>query len=477
MKYINININSENDSFKYIIEYDDDPQYMDLSIPYTKYMNRVDVLTGDVVRIENNWVPINKWVEDKNVDNILLNNPCNTSKIRIYFPDYSVDTYKHTKYAITFNTWINGIFIYLGSYILDRNDSLATVKKINNEKYHEYIELNIIDAWDIAYSDNWKEFREIICGENNGTNKILNNTGAQLNVSLYPVEYVDDNYVKLSDYVGGQNSINISNIKTDYLKLNLTSGFNNDGELYFKNSLIFNKIYNDNIKEYILETYDKSLSNIKYNIIIKDKNNLYKFLEKISLNTSETFNKNLFNYNEWNEWEEGLVIMGSASFLNDSGEEIIYILSNEIPLTQDIFKYMIISEINKINLDDINMNKYEINAINKNINNIIRVNKPDSSKNNISQPIFFKTRDLNNLIIHPNVIENICLNLDTYKSRVKTFYLQIGNSVFKQIGSNGYGILFKINGNQLEKGISEGIYHILNEDYELVSSGKYIIQL
>jgi hypothetical protein len=77
------------------------------------------------------------------------------------------------------------------------------------------------------------------------------------------------------------------------------------------------------------------------------------------------------------------------------------------------------------------------------------------------------------LTIHPAVTENVCVNLDDYKSKVDTFSLQIENCRFNQIGANQYGIIFKVVGATLPQEATEGTYYILNEDYELVTKGKY----
>ena len=77
------------------------------------------------------------------------------------------------------------------------------------------------------------------------------------------------------------------------------------------------------------------------------------------------------------------------------------------------------------------------------------------------------------LTLHPLVTETISINLDDYKSKVDKFVLLIGNCRFEQIGANKYGILFKIQANRLANDIISGTYYVLNENDELVSSGKY----
>ena len=65
------------------------------------------------------------------------------------------------------------------------------------------------------------------------------------------------------------------------------------------------------------------------------------------------------------------------------------------------------------------------------------------------------------------------INLDKYKSKVNKFILQINNCRFEQIGANSYGILFKIPANTLPIAAATGIYYVLNENMELITTGKY----
>ena len=73
--------------------------------------------------------------------------------------------YTNIKYMITVNTWFNGYYIDLGSYLLDRIDTLAveSPKKINDNRYDEYYEFEIIDPKDICGGDDWDNFRVNVC--------------------------------------------------------------------------------------------------------------------------------------------------------------------------------------------------------------------------------------------------------------------------------------------------------------------------
>jgi hypothetical protein len=89
------------------------------------------------------------------------------------------------------------------------------------------------------------------------------------------------------------------------------------------------------------------------------------------------------------------------------------------------------------------------------------------------QSVFYRIKDSEVLTLHPIVTETICINLDDYKSKVDKFILQINGCRFEPIGSNSYGVLFKIHSNSLPANTSAGTYYILNEELELVTTGKY----
>ena len=171
--------------------------------------------------------------------------------------------------------------------------------------------------------------------------------------------------------------------------------------------------------------------------------------------------------------EEGWVVQASMTATLEDDE--MYILSNEVPITQEVFKYFVgwtNEELEKREkIQDMEIKNYTL--VNKIVNEVIQLERPDKSKSNIIQPVFFRVNDAELLTIHPAVTENICVNLDDYKSKVDTFSLQIENCRFSQIGANQYGIIFKVVGTTLPQETPEGTYYILNEDYELVTKGKY----
>ena len=473
-----------------------------------------------------------------------------TSKVRVYFPGFSIDVYrKGIKYALDINVWIGSSKVDLGSFIFNRSDVLACAdKKLFGDTYCEYIEFEILDPKYLLYSDNWKEFRENVCNEV----KNINITESPIYISLYPIEEYDDHYIMADGLSGGQNSISVSD---EFLSLHLTFS---DGDLpripneevkrywkvvnnynyiltnietshtiseseiddwyeseeieYIENddpdSLVailtneevnamwegkykqtwaptfrcvvqYNEYY-DSLEEYIQETYGVDGEvRLNYELALRDNDNIYWLSESngnINKSSYKKFDWNIFNWNWYNEYintrEDGLYFQCIATIMVD-GLSLLYIRSNKIPVTQDLFKYLVFS---KLKFADINMELQNINIINKTVNEIIQVDNPTDSKSNIIQPVFFRAREAANIVVHPRFTENISINLNAFKSKVDKFIIQIEGVNFTEIGRIASGIIFKIVGTKLPGKVTEGTYYVLNEDGEGVTTGKYIYE-
>ena len=496
----NINIKGNNQIFTYIIEYQKGNSYTDNQDIYWSKCNKerkcIHLFEGDVeyFRHKNDWYSIDTL--QKNVN--YISNHVNTSKIRIYIPNHSISTYaKGIQYCVNLNTWINGYKIDLGSFIFKPTDCLANefgLLKNGNNEYSEYIEFNIIDPFYLTYSDYWIDFRHNICREPLN----INSTGSLLNVSLYVIDKYEDRYLMNSEYSGGATSFNISK-ETDYLTLDLSESYDPYG-LQFK--LDINSEYSG-ILSYLYETYGitTSLNNIGFELIIKNKDYIsvctikekdgqiindpigYDAVENNGFTIQKISVSNLKSrysvirdfFKSWNNFEEGWNFVASLIVYDDHGEEIFNIISNELPVNQEIFSRFTNDSEKLIDINDMNITNYIV--VNKIKNEIVQIERPNDSKDNILQPVFFRVKDTEKLTLHPEVTENICINLDDYKSKVDKFIFQIiiKDEVFRfnQIGANKYGILFNIPGNKLPKEALSGTYYILNENYELVTTGKY----
>lgn len=203
-----------------------------------------------------------------------------------------------------------------------------------------------------------------------------------------------------------------------------------------------------------------------------------------------------FGFDSWDEWRSGMYVSATLTATgskvgSDDPIDIIY-KSNRIPITQEMFKFMVFGPDESIkNYYNINrcyiagadadkddtrfsdMINNNINVVNKSVKVVSESDVASSGKSHFIKPVFFKVHDLASIVIHPEVTENICLNLDQYKSKVNVFKIQIEGVQFAEIGRGGNGVIFKIIGSRLPKKVMSGVYYILNDDREMVTSGKY----
>ena len=123
MLFTNVNITNNTDTFKYVLEYIKNDARVEFQMDYLNGMDLCDPLIhiDDILFIHDNIQHVkhfNHWHNIKNVETAIAYTP-NISKegvIRLYFPQFSVDTYRTGhKYAVTISTWICGKHIILGS--------------------------------------------------------------------------------------------------------------------------------------------------------------------------------------------------------------------------------------------------------------------------------------------------------------------------------------------------------------------------
>jgi hypothetical protein len=162
----------------------------------------------------------------------------------------------------------------------------------------------------------------------------------------------------------------------------------------------------------------------------------------------------------------------------DTLDPVVTLVTNEIPLTKDNYKYLITTNIagrntRTINISRVNMYDYNVNIVNKIQKNVINVSRPEDYKSNIIKPVFYRSSSVDDLTIHPAVLENIGVNLNQYKSKVDLFYIKVEGVEFMEIGRTSNSVLFAIDGSKLPNKVESGIYYILNQDFEMVTSGKY----
>lgn len=487
-----INIKYESQMFPYLIEYES----IDIAIDNDESNNKIKYRNDNgIIRLyddtlsyykhENEWYQIS--FRDMESEYVPASVPL--SNIRIHIPDHSIDTYtKKIRYALTAYTWINGNKIDFGTRIFKINDTYANsngiIKRGNNE-YRTCIDFTIADVFYIIYGDDWKDFRHKVCGEPEG----MNATVPPLYLSLYAVDEYDGRYILKDGIVGGSICFNISK-DSDILQLKIDTVID---PLGFEFKLNMNRVY-DWFTTYLSETYQISPSHrdIELQLAIKSKNAIIEgpsvkwdapksFGECYQrINWSNIPNDSPFKifFNTWdrqndNDWEfeEGWNIVGSLNVAN-TDEEIFTIISNELPITQEVFSLYTNGGSEKIiDMSDMNITKYSL--VNKIENSIVTIERPTQSKSSIQQTVFFKVNDAELLTLHPNVTENVCINLDDYKTKTSKLILQVEGCKFNAIGENRYGTIFEITANTIPSSAISGTYYILDENLTLITTGKY----
>lgn len=443
-KLTNINIISGTKIFPYAI------QYIPIEDSSDDYgMSSKCELGSEWMRIGDYWEKRKNWVP-------LWNVKSKSATIRICFPEFSVETYsENSDYVLDVYTFIANYKLDLGSYRLNRKDSLAiTPFTYQGNIYYECIDIKIPDAQEIIYGNSWSNVRKTI-----KDNIDYNNDSSTLLFSLHAVDSVHDKLIKKNLYEGGQNAINISKNSSDYLRTSLAL----DDKFHI--NIHFNPAY-DTIEEYMLETYGWSNLEVIHMLTV-DNGNVAPILESRTNDFSLSGKlKELFS--DWSKWKLGMKFV-SKTILRYNDNEMI-LSSNPLPISMDIFSKLILSE--KIKLPD-EMNINNLHITNKVESSSIHYDIPENSKSNIIIPIFYRVRDLGHVVIHPQVNENICINLDAYKSKVDYFVLQIEGMKFKEIGTVPSGTIFKVIGSSLPQSSIAGTFYILDHNGDLVTTGKY----
>ena len=436
-------------------------------------------IMGHAILYDN--APEKYWIKDGNdwIEEMIsgTGHLLHKSTIRIYFPQYSVDTFdRGTTYILSLITHIHGVEVDLGEFIIKRKDALACVpiRFSGMEEYYEYIDLSIVDPYELHFGEAAKSIRESL-GELEGTS----DNSSLLYIGLYAVEKGENGYILRNDWGSGQNSLFLNN--SDELKLQLSYLVE---EHSVGLDLNYNTTYGGDISKYFRETYNTDDVSILWQYVVMDNDNIY----HESSHTTALINNCNFDitpvdefFKSWDNWRFGLNLRATATFFksNLSPEySFMSVFSNTLPLTQSLFAKMVLTDgYNdlpfKIDLSSIDMNNININAINKIIQNVTVVTPTDSTKNHLIQPVFYQTRELNKVVIHPSVTENIAINLDTYKPQVDRFKIQIEGIVFNEIGRTSKGIIFKIYGSMLPKDTDSGTMYVLDQNNDLVTTGKY----
>ena len=384
----------------------------------------------------------NEWYEEEGVVGNIYS--VKKSKLRLYFPQYSVDTYENNcLYILGVSTYIRGVELEIGCFKFYRKDALACppIRFDGMNQYYEYMDFEIPSPHSLYYDQSLDMITH------NPTD-----SSARLYISLYVVDPYDGKYIMKDGWNGSQNNMSIED--EDPLRMHIEYS-----EKY--NAITMGVYYNRNLgsdfMEYLKNVYYKEGDiSLKWNLVLMDDENIYLQTQLFSL-TDPDFNEDFngdFNgdvlvgrvemeefkeydsaveeykfLKSWDTWKNGLYVRGSVNMFNQGSDyPFLSVFSNKLPLTQDLFAKMLNHEgfPSKINIESLDMNNITVNAINKIEKNVQTLTyNIESPKSHMVQPIFYQTRELNQTIIHPAVTENIALNLETYKPYVKRFLLQI----------------------------------------------------
>ena len=370
--------------------------------------------------------------------------------------------------------------------------------------------------------------------DNKSFNYNTNYINTSFNITIYPYEKISNNIYIKSDFNGNTIFFN----DEYYLRLHSEMGFDNNsisilntfefpGKILEKNNYydvnIHGNYYEENFKdkyinqvteyyntyylydniEYLKDQEDYrdelDIENIRttgYCIQIANDLDFKEIVFESIINTDEQKDNFIFDFsfsldnivNSWDQLNEILVIR--TKFIDKRLNVVI--VGNNVVLTKEWFKYLInnvdIEHIifnkqnNLINKDFMEVNKGfnfidKINCIvqENNVNNLnnIDINSKSTNMQIIYKPIFYKVQDLQNIQIRQGVIQNIGVNLGEYMTKVKLFILNIEGNNIKESSRNDIYVIFNVNATILND--FTGIYNILDENFEYISSGNYTI--
>lgn len=420
-------------------------------------------VSGDDVYIFRDF--ITKRIVNAISNEYIISNDAPQSKVwkaTIVFPEHR--DYNISEYFVDMYINIGRSKIHVLSTVINTGDLLALEKTMNIDgiRYYEGFDVDMPSVFDIVYDDAWSEVRRL-CGEASGTN----NAESLLVCEVTPVA----NNMVFPDYLGGYSTLSVCT--TNDLRFSI--GFDENYNIYQK--LSFNDVYEGDFQLYMQETYgiENIYENyvIKYELVLKDNDNIYRFLEHEITGNDDiyiTIHKQAVELG-WKDWLFGLNFLGTFNIFNNAEECILTIYSNELPLTMETMAYLV-SSTEKIDLDKIDMNIYNLDVVNKIEKRVVNVTNNDD-KSNIINNVFIISNKIDDLIIYPQVTQNVLLPLNGYKNKVKTLYLQVEGVTFSEVGRNQQGVIFKVTGNLLPNETTSGVYYILNENKELVTTGNY----
>ena len=414
----------------------------------------------------------------------------NRRSVRLIVPDFAPHVYTPgTRYVVDIVTRIGIKKLVLASRVFTTDDLLTLPKPFQDAGfgYHQYIDIDILDPWDICYNDGYYRFRDTYCYESTMTN----NCGAILDIDIGVV--VDDTenpgwYIPSVEYASGRNLLLLSERDSDYMSLNLSvDKFSTP--MLFNTALVFNSAFDGNVTDYFRETYFMDIDRAVYEIVVMDDSNIYK-MDNCEFSTdipsAVDFLSTKLRFDSFSEYIEGMYITATLKVFSTSQDENMALRSNSIPLNKELFSYLVGEEMYIADIDTtipeneeqdpdfvMNIEVTNIDAVNKIVKQVVNVSRPDDYKSNIIKPVFYHAYDTENIELHSGVTFNIGVDLDNYKSKVDTFSIQIEGMSFQEVGRVPGYVLFTIPGMKLPKANPSGTYYILDNKGIMVTKGKY----
>lgn len=311
----------------------------------------------------------------------------------------------------------------------------------------------------------------------------ITTTQSELYVALHPLDENNEPDINLTS-CGSALILNSQN--SDQFRVDLVGV---TGESFTNGAFVLqmNQASVANLKKYITDHYTSGTAtiNLTYELALVDADNIY--WRYTSANNEEPVisGQNIYipitsswQHTTHDKYVDNLKLIGIINAeIKDSKSAEVFNIDFKTParsLTQDLYAEILAAykALPNITLTS-SMNIQKPRIINKTIQQVVEMTSVSDSKANIIQPVFFRVRDLAQIIVHPEVTENICINLDAYKSQVDRFYIKLEGVSFPEIGRTESGIIFKIKGNLLPGELTSGTYYVLDEDANLITTGKY----
>lgn len=353
------------------------------------------------------------------------------SNKQLFLPsDLDIESYLFNHLEISSNN--NSIKISKDNYQEYIKDTFFRSDNLNNKSY--FMKMDILDSW------------------LSGTSKDI------LTLKYYNNTYVLD--TNLFSYPNNSNNKNIfkeSNFTLNDIGLSVPTKYLGSGDRYIINIHIRDA---ENLYETIEYDTTKELKtpeNIRYTYaylgksIFKNKIIVPNIIDKKTGDVIVFPNIPIFEFPEITE-----------TFLEVSYGNSNQKFGNNLPIIIDRYSG------NLKNNNSNNSNSNLENSVISNTSNIL-------NNQNIIQPVFIKTYDLQTIYLVPNVTQNIAITgLEKFYNKVDYFLLKIGSSYqSREIGrlANNSGVVFKVT-TEITNQLSSNKYHILNEKGEYITSGN-----